>query len=200
MMQSGSRYVALVLAAALLGGCGLFGSRTDYSDSREGRPLEVPPDLDAPSTANALTIPQASASGTPATASPAPLTSELATSPPPVVAGDDATVAVSDSVAATWRRIGLALERSGVAEITARDDVAGTYTVAGTTSITRRAEGNFITRMFRSDSVESENVVRVVRVVADGAGSVVRVEDEQGTPVDDDLARRLIAAIKQRLG
>jgi hypothetical protein len=28
----------------------------------------------------------------------------------------------------------------------------------------------------------------------------VRVEDEQGTPVDDDLARRLIAAIKQRLG
>ncbi|HVF34341.1 MAG TPA: hypothetical protein VND91_03350, partial [Candidatus Saccharimonadia bacterium] len=51
---------SLVLAASLvLAGCGMFGGkkREAYQGSREGRPLEVPPDLDAPETSRSLVIP-----------------------------------------------------------------------------------------------------------------------------------------------
>ena len=49
------RRVALLLAVVALGfalgGCGWFGGKTkEYETSREERPLEVPPDLDAPAT------------------------------------------------------------------------------------------------------------------------------------------------------
>jgi uncharacterized lipoprotein len=123
------------------------------------------------------------------------------TSPRPIEAGPDARIAVVDSVAGAWKRVGLALERSGVAELVARDEASATYTVRGTTVITQRAEGGFIRRMFSGgDKERSETVTRVVRVVADGTGSVVQVEDEQGAATDDELSRRLVEAIRQRLG
>jgi hypothetical protein len=87
-----------------------------------------------------------------------------------------------------------------VAELTARDEAAATYTVSGTSTLERRAEGGFFKRLFTRDEATTAQVTRVVRIVADGSGSVVRVEDEQGQPADDELARRVIEAIRQRLG
>ena len=194
---------ALVLAVSLvLAGCGMFGGKKEqaYKGSAEGRPLEVPPDLDTPSTSRSLSIPvTADAVGTEGAADP-----DAAAAPPVDAApgasiqpGDESALTVTDGVAGTWRRVGLALERSGVGEIVSRDESAGTYTVKSTVT---EKEGGFFSRMIGRDKVSVEEATRVVRVVADGSGSRIQVEDESGSTVEDAAARKLIAAIKQRLG
>jgi uncharacterized lipoprotein len=59
---------AVVLALLSASGCHWVRSKfhttnTDYSKSPESRPLEVPPDLNAPDTSNAMAIPSASGLG-----------------------------------------------------------------------------------------------------------------------------------------
>lgn len=52
-----------VLAVAVLGvsGCKWFRKDNGYAQSAETRPLEVPPDLNLPNTAGAMSLPQSSA-------------------------------------------------------------------------------------------------------------------------------------------
>jgi uncharacterized lipoprotein len=195
--------LALALAIAATSGCSWFGrdKRPEYEGSQEARPLEVPPDLDAPSTTSALTIPDAGngtgsayASGAPSESAPVP------SIPPPPVAGRDATLRVTDGVPGTWRRVGLALERSNVGEVTARDEAGGTFTLTGTSTVTTR-QGSWFKRLIGpNEKTTTEAVTRVVRVIADGSGSEIRVESEDGTQTDDEFSRRVIAALKQRLG
>jgi len=54
---------AVVLALLSAGGCRWFKHKSDYAQSRESRPLEVPPDLDLPNTASATTLPPVSGGG-----------------------------------------------------------------------------------------------------------------------------------------
>ena len=64
VLSSFSRPLALaVLAVAVLGvsGCKWFRKDSDYAQSAETRPLEVPPDLNLPNTAGAMKLPQSSA-------------------------------------------------------------------------------------------------------------------------------------------
>lgn len=191
-MTKSTRLAFAVALAALLPACTLFGGRSDYQEARETRPLEVPPELDAPVTNTSMAVP--SVAGAPAAASPS-------TTPSPIEAGADARIAVNDSVAGAWKRVGLALQRSGVAELVASDEAGSSYTVRGETVVVERAKGGFLRRMFSGGGGErSEAVTRVVRVLADGAGSVVQVEDEQGAATDDELSRRIVEAIRQRLG
>ena len=125
------RRVALLLAVVALGfalgGCGWFGGKTkEYETSREERPLEVPPDLDAPATSSALTIPDTRPPAAGISAS-APSTSvppggDVPPTPPAPVAssytaGEDSTLRVVDAPDGAWKRVGFALERSGVAAV-----------------------------------------------------------------------------------
>jgi uncharacterized lipoprotein len=194
---------AMALAGMALGmsGCSWFGKRSSYESARETRPLEVPPEFDAPSTANALSIPSVDGSSSTASAPADSASSYEAVPTIPVEAGVPSSLHVGDAVSGAWRRVGLALERSGVADIRARDEVAGTYTVAGTISVTTGDEGGFLKRMFTRERTETRDVTRVVRIVpaADG-GSDVRVEDEAGQVADDAFARRVISALQARMG
>jgi uncharacterized lipoprotein len=58
---------AVVVALMSATGChwvrSKFHTTSDYSKSPESRPLEVPPDLNAPNTSNAMAIPSASGLG-----------------------------------------------------------------------------------------------------------------------------------------
>jgi uncharacterized lipoprotein len=187
-----TRLLAAAVLASLLGGCSMFGVRSDYQQAQETRPLEIPPGLDAPAASTTMLVPAVAGGSAPA---------NVAAAPAPIAPGPESTLALADSAAGAWRRVGLALERSGVAQIVARDEAAGTFTLSGTSRETRPAEGGFLKRMFSGgEKVEETTVTRVVRISAEGSGSSVRVEDEQGQPVADDLARRVIAALSQRLG
>lgn len=194
MTRSTLRLPAVAILAIVLGGCSMFGVRSDYEQARETRPLEIPPELDAPAQSGTMRVPEVAGA-------PSALASAPSGVPSAIPAGEATSLAIADGVAGAWRRVGLALERSGVATVGARDESAGTYTVSGTTTIAKAAEGGFLKRLFSRDEAGSPvEVTRVVRIVADGAGSVVRVEDEQGQAADDEFARRVIEAIRQRLG
>lgn len=204
-MRASILHLALaVITATLLPGCGLFGgSKSIYEDSVAGRPLEVPPGLDDPGRANAMSIPGdggSAASVMTDSAEPVALDS-AATMDGPAPDGP-ARVAIDDSVTGAFSRVGLALERAAIGEIIARDEVALTYTVRGRSVKSEPVERGFFGRLFRrpaTRAVEGE-VVRVVRVRPDRETSEVVIEDQDGNPADDDLARRLAAAIRQRLG
>lgn len=196
-MSKSLRFVVLlVVGAALLAGCGLFGRSNSYESSRASRPLEIPPGLDAPSTSGALEIPEAESSGaTTGVAASVPPASAYA--PQAVVAGDESSLSLADAPAGAWRRIGLALQRSGVGELVSSDEAAGTYTLK--TEVVQR-EGGMISKLFNRDKVTTQSATRVVRVAAAGEGSTITIEDESGKTVEDEAARRVIAALKQRLG
>lgn len=83
-----------------LSGCSWFrGKDAPYMESRESRPLEVPPDLVVPSSSAALQIPPAAAG--------APSPGEA----PPVAPGPATNFEISDTAENAFRRVGLALAR-----------------------------------------------------------------------------------------
>ncbi len=127
-----SRPLALaVLAVAVAGvsGCKWFskGARGDYALAPEARPLEVPPDLNLPSTAGAMQVPQA-ASGQPAAAGTA---APAASSPGFTLAG---------SREEAFAKVGQALEGIEGAAIASRAQLLGTYDVS-------YQGGNFLIRV-----------------------------------------------------
>ncbi|MGL6291619.1 MAG: hypothetical protein ACRC2H_13080 [Silanimonas sp.] len=83
-----------------LSGCSWFrGKEEPYLESRESRPLEVPPDLILPSSSAALQIPPAAAG--------APAPGEA----PPSALGPATSFEISDTSENAFRRVGLALAR-----------------------------------------------------------------------------------------
>lgn len=105
-------WVVLALATAVgSSGCARFRVHNVYDNARPGKPLEVPPDLTSPSTLGALTIPDANGSARAAEVGvPGLPSSALVTE-----------VVIADDPASGFRRVGLALERSGVAQVLWKD-------------------------------------------------------------------------------
>lgn len=204
------RRVALLMAVVALeltlGGCGWFGGKTkEYETSREERPLEVPPDLDAPATGSALTIPDTRPAAAGISAS-AP-SNDVPPTPPPAVpssytAGEDSSLQVTDAPEGAWKRVGFALERSGVAAVLGSDETAGTYTVSGLREVAAPTDQGFFKKLFggAKQGTTTEPVTRVVRIVGNGAGSLISIEDESGNASADEFSRRVIEALRQRLG
>jgi uncharacterized lipoprotein len=208
--------LAVLIAASLLGGCGFLHrtfERTDnvYKQSTEQRPLEVPPDLDTPSSSSAMVIPAsgvAPASEAASTASPSatPPAAAIASTSPPAMVADSGDVSISgdgllvpDNVGSTWSRVGLALERSGAAKIVQRDESGHSYTVQ-TTGQTTVKPGWFkrAITLGRASNKATAQVQLTVQVNADGDGSRVRVEGS-GDEASRDAARALLQTLRERL-
>jgi uncharacterized lipoprotein len=201
----------LLVAIVSLAGCGFvhrhFGrDDTAYRKAAQDRPLEIPPDLDTPSTSGALTIPQASAtSSSPLAATSSGSSVAAPNSLPPAasiqpgvqIGGDG--LRVTDGVENTFARVGLAIERSGAATLVERDEAGHAYTVETTGQTTEKA-GWFkraITLGHANKKVAAK-VRLVVRVSGDASGSKVAVEGA-ADDASQDAARSLLAALKQRL-
>ena len=204
---------AAIAATLLLAGCGYFTRHSErraneYKSAQETRPLEVPPGLDSPNGSSALTIPAAG--------SPAPIAQGAGVdSAPPLAAGDAVAaggsaaaggatlsgdgLAVNDTAASTWSRVGLALERSGAAKVLARDESAGSYTVETTGQTTVRP-GWFkrAITLGRAGNKVTAKVQLTVRVAASGSGSRVSIEGANDE-ASRDAARALLAALRERL-
>ena len=200
--------VCAVVLLPLLGGCGMlrakFGNKNDaYKSSTQTRPLEVPPDLDSPNRSGALVIPEQSAStGTAVGDISVPAANMAPSSAPPIdaqnLAGNGFQVA--DSLANTWRRTGLALERSGVATISSRDEAGRTYEISTMGKKTRSP--GFLKKvatlgMARDKSVSSKVGLRVRISGSDGA-SKVTVEGAIGE-AGADAARQVLETLRQRM-
>jgi uncharacterized lipoprotein len=206
--------LATLVAASLLGGCGFLHKHFDrkepeYRKSVEEKPLEVPPDLDSPNSSGALVIPPAGAasasSSSSASAGSAPPSAAAPTAvstSEPIAAGTTLNsdgLRVADTVESAWSRVGLALERSGVATVLARDEAGHAYSVETTGHTTEKA-GWFkraVTLGHAGNKVTAK-VKLTVRVSADGTQSKVNIEgaDDEASR---DAARSLLATLRQRL-
>jgi hypothetical protein len=113
--------IAAVAAATCLGACSAFSSHPDYyTKAAEARPLEVPPDLDTPPSANELVVPNAGPGATAAAASgvsaaPLPSNTELH---------------VDSGAADTWKNVGSVLQRSKLGTVSSRDEATHSYSFA----------------------------------------------------------------------
>lgn len=200
---------AALAVASLLGGCGFMHRHLDHKDvdyrkAAQERPLEVPPDLDTPSSSGALVVPTiapaparsgASAASSAATPTALPPSGSIA---PGVQLGGDG-LRIADSVESAWTRVGLALERSGAATIVERDEAGRAYSVETTGQTTQEA-GWFkraITLGHAGNKITAK-VKLTVRVSADGSGSKVAVEGASDE-ASKDAARSLLATLRQRL-
>jgi len=209
----------LVAASSLLGGCSWFHRHSEkqaneYKTGVQERPLEVPPDLDKPNTAGALTIPEvgspaaAPAGGTapadvaaaPAgTAAPAAVPgSAPGSAAPPAMLGPDG-LHVLDSVDSTWNRVGLAIERSGAATIVARDEAQRTFDVQTTGQVVQKP--GWFKKAITLGMAKGKTTAQVnlkLRIAAEGDGSKVTVEGA----TDDasrEAAQALLSTLKSRL-
>lgn len=177
--KSAIRTVLLVALIPLaLGGCNLFKSRSEWDKAVEARPLEIPPDLDAPPARTDLVVPEGSARATAAAQRGA--------------TGIDG-LHVNDTVDSTWARVGMALERASIGAISARDEAGRTYSLTVTSKRTRD-EGGFIKRLFTRKKVETITEQVNIGVSPDGNGSRVSVSGASAS------VQKVVAALRERLG
>jgi len=101
--------LALVMVSAT-SGCSWLKKRVGYENSKQTNPLEIPPGLDAPSTNNALLVPNVEGTAAGAQASVE-------------------TFTVNDTLESTWRRMGLALNRIEGVTVTGSAQALGSYDV-----------------------------------------------------------------------
>lgn len=155
--------LALLCACLLLPaqGCSWFRGKSEYANSPQTRPLEVPPDLDAPVVDPARQIPDV-----------APVASRSPTLP---TAADE--ILVQDTVESTFRRLGLALERTDGVAIEDSAALLSVYTV--------RYQGESFLLRVQAGS---------------GGGSRISAVSADGTPLAGGSSAALLGALRQRLG
>ena len=192
-----------VLAPVALAGCQTIKAHNPfrhkeppYKSAQQERPLEVPPGMNQPATSEALAIPGDQAGAASATSvAGAPAMTSMA--PPAAGATPNAegstSMTLADTPYSAYHRVGLALERGEVGQVTAHDDTAHTYEVAVNTTVTRKEEGGFFHRLFHRSKNETVTGNVTVAVEPQGSGSVV---EATGNP---DAAARVIGLLKQRL-
>ena len=189
---------AVVATAGSLSACGMFHQRSDYyTKASESRPLEVPPDLDTPSTTNELSVPQSG--GGAAAGAPGATASN-------VTGIGETELRVADTVQSTWQRAGAALDRAKVGTVSSRDENTHSYTLDFTGSVSTRPEGerHWYTPVlehlgFGED--EKKEVTRHVTVnVTDQAGaSRVSVTSDSTDKVGADATRRVVDVLRENL-
>ncbi len=197
-----------VFALFVLSACGTlrerFGSKSDaYTKSEQAPALEVPPGLDAPNRSGSLTIPEPSAKvANLKTDGSVPTTAFTPSSAPPIetmnLAGG--ALQLADSLDHTWTRVGIALERSGVATIQSRDAVQRTYEIS-TTGVKTRSPGflkKVVTLGMAGDKSVRTPVGLRIRISGTDGASKVTVEGAT-TESGSNAAQRVLQTLRQRM-
>ena len=120
--------------------------------------------------------------------------------PRAITVGGQPVVQIADTFDRAWRRVGLALDRTGFT-VEDRDRSAGTYFVRYVTPTTDRKEPGLLSKLFsfgRSKPNESPLKFRIV-VKSQGDGSTVSVQNEAGVPDTSADAQRIVQVIADDL-
>lgn len=116
--------------------------------------------------------------------------------------GSGAALEVDDGLDRAWRRVGIALDRSGFT-VEDRDRAAGLYFVryVDPTTAGREVSGGFFSRLFGSNSDTSSAALKY-QVSLKGEGSsktIVSVLNSQGAPVSGDNGKRIVSLLATEL-
>jgi outer membrane protein assembly factor BamC len=113
-----------------------------------------------------------------------------------------ATLQVDDNFDRAWRRVGLALDRSGFT-VEDRDRTQGLYFVRYVDpDVARREEPGFLSRMFSFGRKKDEDTSLAryrVRVASEGATSTVTVQTAQGAPENGSTGKRIVSLLLEDL-
>jgi len=194
----------LLATALMVASCGLFGDKQpEYYGVAEAEPLEVPQGLDEPAAESALTI------ELPAVPLPP---GELNAVPPRILANqsdqagnsklrwsaDGIYIFVEDSSESVQRRLGYAIERSGLEMHGRAPD--GNYLFAYEHVRPDRHEGWFSWMAFwRADPPDFSGSYQTLPE-PDGPNTRVYLRYADGGEVPVDAAEHVLAILKQRLG
>lgn len=111
-----------------------------------------------------------------------------------------ASLQVDDGFDRAWRRVGLALDRGGFT-VEDRDRTQGTYYVRFVDAKeAAKDEPNFFSRLFGAKD-NTANVLSRYRIVvkAEGAGTVVAVQNNQGQPDNSANAQKIVSLLVDEL-
>ncbi len=187
--------VLLGLALGLQFGCsGTFINRPIvYEGAQETAPLEVPPDLIRPPANPALQIPAVAGLATNVELAPPTLGDNVAAARGGLPRAANAVLSIADEPASTWRRVGIALERSGCCKVLAEDEAGLGYEVE---LISDEPKPGFFKRIFGSDAPPS---TMTVRVATQADASTVTIVDADGKVRVDDPAMTVLGVLEARL-
>jgi outer membrane protein assembly factor BamC len=113
---------------------------------------------------------------------------------------DGVSLTVDADFDTTWRRVGLALDRSGFT-IENRDRKQGAFEVRLSDNDPEANKPGFFSRLFSSSKSTSDGLSRYrVQVSSQGKGSVVKVLGDNGQAVDNSTAKRIAKQLLDELG
>lgn len=116
----------------------------------------------------------------------------------PAAAKGASAMTLAEPFDRAWRRVGLALDRSGFT-VEDRDRSAGLYFVRYIDpKLAGKEEPNFFSKLFSGDKDSRPQRYRVL-VKASGAASQVTVQNNLGVTDDSDIARQIIARLVEEL-
>ncbi|WP_375138933.1 outer membrane protein assembly factor BamC [Azohydromonas caseinilytica] len=112
-----------------------------------------------------------------------------------VLAGQGAALQVDDGFERAWRRVGVALDRSGFT-VEDRDRSSGLYYVRYIDpKEAQREEPGFFGRLFGRDDKRATTDRYRVAVKSEGNASTVSVQNAQGAPDSGAVAQRIVQAL-----
>lgn len=206
-MTENSRTLSVaIIAAWLVCGCSWFGEReSEYLASMEGRPLQVPDDLDTPRPVSPMVI----------RVEPMPLPSNYDSGflPPraAVTAGggdanthlawsaSGAYLAVRDTPTSVARRLRFAIQRSGM-NLVERDDATG-HTFSYRHVRVPQEKSLFQKLLFwRSNEGPDYSGTYKLKFEPDGEETRVYLIDANASPADANAAEYILGIFMERLG
>ncbi len=111
------------------------------------------------------------------------------------VAGQGATLQLDDGFERAWRRVGVALDRSGFT-VEDRDRTSGLYYVRYVDpKEAAREEPGFFSRLFGRDQKRATTDRYRVAVKSEGNASTVSVQNAQGAPDTGEVAQRIAKSL-----
>ncbi len=110
------------------------------------------------------------------------------------------TLQIDDGFDRAWRRVGIALDRSGFT-VEDRDRAQGLYFVRYVDpTFAGREEPGFFSRLFSGSKKNDSGLAKYrVKVSADGNTSTVSVLDSQGKPENSENGKRIVALLLEDL-
>ena len=114
------------------------------------------------------------------------------------MAGNVPVVQVDEGFERAWRRVGLALDRTGFT-VEDRDRSQGTYFVRYVEPVANKSEPGFFGKLFSGSSAAIPPQKFRITVKSEGEKSTVSVLNSQGTPETTASAQRIVQVIADDL-
>jgi outer membrane protein assembly factor BamC len=108
--------------------------------------------------------------------------------------GENVTLQLTDSQERAWRRLGLALDRTGFT-VEDRDRSKGVYFVRYVDEGDNKEELGFFSKLFGKKKADAVALQYQIVLTNQGTNNVVRVLDAAGKPVSGQLANRMLSLL-----